>query len=179
MSKKGKNVTIKGVLYEDGMFDHRKDDDIYKSKGGKEAVESTVTETATTEVVSKATQSGIQTVITKVQTQVDNLGASGLIAVGSAGAFQVEHMHDHTTQAIEKAEPMITELVETGTIQDTIPEGHSKFGQEIPVVKTFFGVKVGEERTKTDEQKKAEETMIRSARSPGVNDFNEKEASMQ
>ena len=179
MSKKGKNVTIKGVLYEDGMFDHRKDHDIYKSKGGKEAVESTVTETATTEVVSQATQSGIQAVVAQVQTQVANLGASGLIAVGSAGAFQVEHMHDHTTQAVEKATPMINELVETGTIQNTIPEGHSKYGQEIPVVKTFFGVKVGEERNKTDEQRKAEETMVRSARSPGVNDFNEKEASMQ
>jgi hypothetical protein len=74
---------------------------------------------------------------------------------------------------------MITELIETGTIQNTIPEGHSKYGQEIPVVKTFFGVKVGEERTKTDEQRKAEETMLRSARSPDVNDFGEKEASMQ
>jgi hypothetical protein len=179
MSKKGKNVTIKGVLYEDGSFDHRKDDDIYKSKGGKEAVESTVTETATTEVVSQATQSGIQAVVTQVQTQVANLGASGLIAVGSAGAFQVEHMHDHTSQAVEKATPMITELVETGTIQDTIPEGHSKHGQEIPVVKTFFGVKVGEERNKTDEQRKAEETMVRSARSPQVNDFGEQEASME
>ena len=30
MSKKGKNVTIKGILYEDGMFDHPKNDDIYK-----------------------------------------------------------------------------------------------------------------------------------------------------
>jgi hypothetical protein len=175
---KGKNVTIKGVLYEDGTVE-TKSDDIYKSKGGKEAVESTVTETATTEVVSQATQSGIQAVVAQVQTQVANLGASGLIAVGSAGAFQVEHMHDHTSQAVEKAAPMITELVETGTIQDTIPEGHSKFGQEIPVVKTFFGVKVGEERTKTDEQRKAEETMVRSARSPGVNDFSEKEASME
>jgi len=178
MSKKGKNVTIKGILYEDGTVE-TKSDDIYKSKGGKEAVESTVTETATTEVVSQATQSGIQAVVAQVQTQVANLGASGLIAVGSAGAFQVEHMHDHTSQAVEKAAPMITELVETGTIQETIPEGHSKHGQEIPVVKTFFGVKVGEERNKTDEQRKAEEAMIKSARSPGVNDFGEKEASME
>ena len=112
MSKKGKNVTIKGILYEDGTVE-TKNDDIYKSKGGKEAVESTVTETATTEVVSQATQSGIQAVVAQVQTQVANLGASGLIAVGSAGAFQVEHMHDHTSQAVEKATPMVQELVET------------------------------------------------------------------
>ena len=58
MSKKGKNVTIKGILYEDGTVE-TKNDDIYKSKGGKEAVESTVTETATTEVVSQATQSQV------------------------------------------------------------------------------------------------------------------------
>ena len=83
MSKKGKNVTIKGVLYEDGTVE-TKNDDIYKSKGGKSSIESTVTETATTEVVSQATQSGIQAVVTQVQTQVANLGASGLIAVGSA-----------------------------------------------------------------------------------------------
>ena len=39
--------------------------------------------------------------------------------------------------------------------------------------------KVGEDRNKTDEQRKAEETMIMSARIPDVNDFGEKEASMQ
>jgi len=169
MSKKGKNVTIKGVLYEDGTVE-TKNDDIYKSKGGKEAVESTVTETATTEVVSQATQSGIQAVVAQVQTQVANLGASGLIAVGSAGAFQVEHMHDHTSQAVEKATPMINELVETGTIKDTIPEGHSKYGEDIPVVKTFFGVKVGEERTKTDEEKAMEKAFIESSRPPQIGD---------
>ena len=152
MSKKGKNVTIKGVLYEDGTVE-TKNDDIYKSKGSKQAVESTVTETATTEVVSQATQSGIQAVVAQVQTQVANLGASGLIAVGSAGAFQVEHMHDHTSQAVEKATPMIQELIETGTIQETIPEGHSKHGQEIPKVESFLGLKVGEARQKAIEEK--------------------------
>ena len=103
----------------------------------------------------------------------------GCVAVTSGMGFQLEHTIDHSSQAVEKATPMIVEFIETGTIQQTIPEGHSKYGEEIPVVKTFFGVKVGEERTKTDEQREAEETMVRSARPPSVNDFQERDASLQ
>ena len=72
---------------------------------------------------------------------------------------------------------MIQELVETGTIKDTIPVGHSKYGEEIPIIKSFFGVPVGEERNKTDEQRQAERVMTRSARPPSI--YDEQEASMK
>ena len=57
---KGEKVIFEGILYKDGDKVSFKKDDIYKSKGGKEVAESTVTETVATETVSQATQSGIQ-----------------------------------------------------------------------------------------------------------------------
>ena len=188
--KKGRPVTIKGMLYEDDISTGKNDiesSDIYSNEEGKRvAFDSVAKDTVGSEVTSQATQSGIQAVVAHVQTQAQNIGMSGLIAIGGGGAFQVEHMIDHGGQAVEKATPMVIELVETGTIQDTIPVGHSKHGQEIPKVDSFFGVKVGEarakaieEKNKPEELKEAQEVMTRSARSPGVNDFGEKEASMQ
>ena len=180
MKEKGKNVIIKGVLYEDGYFDHGKDlekesdSDIYKfdSSGVKEAAVEVTKETAK-EITKESAKSGFQAIVSSVQTQAANLGASGLIAVGSAGAFQVEHIHDHSSQAIEKATPMIQELVETGTIQNTIPVGHSKHGQEIPKVDSVLGIKVGDERkraieekNKSDEQKAIEEQFRKSVQPP-------------
>jgi hypothetical protein len=181
----GDEIIIKGVINRAGNTDSiytREEEPSENSKFDASAY----TEGVGTEAVNQATQSGIQAVVTHVQTQVQNIGMSGLIAIGGGGAFQVEHMIDHSGQAFEKAVPMIQELVETGTIKDTIPVGHSKHGQDIPKVDSFFGVKVGEarkqaieEKNMPEELKEAGRVMTRSARSPGVNDFGEKEASMQ
>ena len=179
MSKKpqGEKVTIEGILYRDGDKVSFKKDDIYKSKGGKEVAESTVTETVATETVSQATQTGIQAVVAQVQTQAANLGLGGCVAVTSGMGFQLEHTIDHSSQAVEKATPMIVEFIETGTIQESIPVGHSKHGQEIPKVNSFLGLKVGEarkealeEKNKSDEQKALEEAFIESSRPRQVGD---------
>jgi hypothetical protein len=189
MSKKGKNVTIKGVLYEDGSIESK--EDIYNSKdknklpkfdeAGKEAVAG--------EVVSQTTQSGIQAVVAQVQTQAANLGASGLIAVGSAGAFQVEHMNDNYEAAMEIATPIVAELVETGTISQetiaTVLPSDSKFqGKELPVAEKVLGKPVGEykkqidaEKNKSDEQKAIEEAIQKSTSPPNPSD-GEKDGSM-
>ena len=191
MSKKGKNVTIKGVLYEDGMFDHSTEDDIYSSKDKSKLpkFDEAAKETVATEVASQTTQSGIQAVVAQVQTQAANLGASGLIAVGSAGAFQVEHMNDNYEAAMEIATPIVAELVETGTIsQETIAAvlpADSKFqGKELPVAETVLGKPVGEykkqidaEKNKSDEQKAIEEAIQKATSPPNPSD-GEKDGSM-
>jgi len=124
-----------------------KNDDIYSDFNTKGA------ETISTEVTNQVSNTGIQAFVSSVQTQAANL------------------------EAVDKATPMIQELVETGTIKDTIPVGHSKYGEEIPIIKSFFGVPVGEERNKTDEQRQAERVMTRSARPPSI--YDEQEASMK
>lgn len=175
MAKKdsGEDIVIKGKLYRAGSQENA---DIYKSNEEVSIkFDEKVAENIATEVGSQAAQSGIQAVVTQIQTQAANLGASGLIAVGSAGAFQVEHMHDHTTQAVEKAAPMITELIETGTI--TPPVGHSKHGVEIPKTNSFLGMKVGDakkeadaEKNKSDEQKAIEKAFRESVNPPSPSD---------
>tara|TARA_R100000479_G_scaffold156627_2_gene93105 strand:+ start:3565 stop:4140 length:576 start_codon:yes stop_codon:yes gene_type:complete len=172
MADKGRKVTIKGVIYEE----NDSSSDIYESKPKKKVKFDKVADSIGSEVTSQATQSGVQAVIQSIQTQASSLGASGLIAVGSAGAFQVEHIHDHSNHVIEKATPMIQELLETGTIKDTIPEGHSKYGQDIPKVDSVLGIKVGEarkqaieEKNKTDEEKAIEEQFRKSVQPPNPN----------
>ena len=184
MSKKnnGEDIVIKGKLYRGSEANSA---DIYDSNE-KVSIkfDEKVAEGVATEVGSQAAQSGIQAVVAQIQTQAANLGASGLIAVGSAGAFQIEHMHDHTHQAIEKATPMVVELVETGTIKDTIPEGHSKYGQDIPKVNSVLGIKVGDakkqadaEKNKTDEEKAIEKAFQDAVKPPTPGD-EEKDGSM-
>ena len=109
MSKKsqGEKVIIEGILYKDGDKVSFKKDDIYNSKGGKEVAESTVTETVATETVSQATQSGIQAVVSQVQTHAATLGLGGCVAVTSGMGFQLEHTIDHSNQAVEKAAPYL------------------------------------------------------------------------
>ncbi len=177
--KKGRPVTIKGVIYEDDVSAGKNDtksSDIYGNKEGERAAfDSVAKDTVSSEVTSQATQSGVQAVVAHVQSQVQNIGMSGLIAIGGGGAFQVEHMIDHGNQAIEKAEPMITELIETGTI--TPPPGHSKHGQVIPKTTSFLGKKVGEarkealeEKNKTDEEKAIEKAFQKSVSPPSPGD---------
>ena len=153
MSKKGKNITIKGVLYEDGSIETSK-----PSKKKVSGLEEKGGEAVATEVASQTASTGIQAVVTTVQTQAANLGASGLIAVGSAGGMGVDKMHDNYWEAYETAAPMVEELVETGTIsQETIAmvlPADSKFqGKELKPVGKVLGVKVGEERKQAIKEK--------------------------
>tara|TARA_Y100000004_G_C8863402_1_gene390081 strand:- start:17 stop:610 length:594 start_codon:yes stop_codon:yes gene_type:complete len=196
MDKKdqGEDVVIKGKLYREPSSD------IYNSDEKKTFKFDTkgTTESVATEATSQAAQSGVQAVIAQVQTQAANLGASGLIAVGSAGAFQVEHMHDNYTEAYNKAEPLVEELIETGTISvETIAVSlppDSKFqGKELPVAETVLGKPVGEykkqvdaEKNKSDEQKAIEEQFRKSVSPPtpgdekdgSVTSINEEDRSM-
>tara|TARA_X000001382_G_C3143059_1_gene170262 strand:- start:184 stop:678 length:495 start_codon:yes stop_codon:yes gene_type:complete len=155
----GKKVVFKGYLYEDEKNETNDVDFKFDSKGA---------EAVGAEVANQASQTGIQAVVATVQTQAANLGASGLIAVGSGATFQITHIQHHSNEFTEKAAPMIQELVETGTI--TPPEGHSQHGVEIPKTTSFFGVKVGEERNKSDEEKALEKAFIESSRPPQVGD---------
>jgi hypothetical protein len=112
MSGKGKKVIIEGVLYEDDT--NKGKSDIYSSKEAKPKIKTQLKESVSAEVTNQATQSTVQAVISQVQTQAASLGASGMIAVGSAGAFQIEHINDNYTKAIERADPVVKELVDTG-----------------------------------------------------------------
>ena len=192
MSKKesGEKIIIEGILYKDGEKVSFNKDDIYNSDDKKKLpkFDAKGSEAVAGEAVSQTASSGIQAVVAQVQTQAANLGASGLIAVGSAGAFQVEHMHDNYIEAYEKAEPIVIELVETGTISvETIAvvlPPDSKFqGKELPVAETVLGKPVGEykkqvdaEKNKSDEQKALEEQFRKSVSPPTPGD--EKDGSM-
>ena len=180
MSKKGKNVTIKGVLYEDDHIEVK--DDIYSSKKEMPKFDAKGAEAVGAEVTSKASESTIQAIISQVQTQAQTLGASGMIAVGSAGAFQVEHINDNYIEAYEKAEPVVIELVETGTISVetiavTLPPDSKFQGKELPVAQTVLGKPVGEykkqvdaEKNKTDEEKAIQEQFRKSVSPPSPDD---------
>lgn len=175
--KKGKNVTIKGILYEEDSPSIYHDERPLKRK-----FEAPLAETASQEVASQVTTGGLQALTSSISTQAANLGASGLIAVGSAGAFQVEHIHDNWTEAHQIAKPMVLELSETGTIVP--PPGSSYEGQEIPVTETVFGVPVGEykkqieaEKNKTDEEKAIEKSFQDAVKPPQPGD-DEKDSSI-
>jgi hypothetical protein len=187
MSGKGKKVIIEGVLYEDDT--NKGKSDIYSSKEAKPKIKTQLKESVSAEVTNQATQSTVQAVISQVQTQAASLGASGMIAVGSAGAFQIEHINDNYTKAIERADPVVKELVDTGTVsQATIAEvlpPESKFqGKELPVVKTVLGKPVGEykkqveaEKNKTEEEKAIEKAFQDAVKPPNPAD-SEKDGSM-
>tara|TARA_R100001509_G_C4776447_1_gene184790 strand:- start:55 stop:669 length:615 start_codon:yes stop_codon:yes gene_type:complete len=193
MAKKntGEKVIIEGILYKDGEEISFKKDDIYSSDDKKKLpkFDAKGSEAVAGEAVSQTASTGIQAVVAQVQTQAANLGASGLIAVGSAGAFQVEHMHDNYVEAYDKAEPIVIELVETGTISVetiavTLPPDSKFQGKELPVAETVLGKPVGEykktldaEKNKTDEEKAIEEAFQDAVTPPQPGD-EEKDGSM-
>ena len=193
MAKKntGEKVIIEGILYKDGEEISFKKDDIYSSDDKKKLpkFDAKGSEAVAGEAVSQTASTGIQAVVAQVQTQAANLGASGLIAVGSAGAFQVEHMHDNYIEAYDKAEPIVIELVETGTISVetiavTLPPDSKFQGKELPVAETVLGKPVGEykktldaEKNKTDEEKAIEEAFQDAVTPPQPGD-EEKDGSM-
>ena len=104
-----------------------------------------------TETASQATQGVVQAVVAQAQ----SMGASGLVAMGSAGAFQANHIFDNSHEAFDIARPMVVEFVDTGTI--TPPETSRFAGETIPVTTSFIGVKVGEARKQAQEAKAAEQ----------------------
>jgi len=143
MSDKGKKVRFEGVMYTDGETYEVKSKT--KSSSGKgKIIESEagnqVTTTVATETVSQAGQSVVQAVVAQAQ----SMGASGLVAMGSAGAFQANHIFDNSHEVFEVARPMVAEFVDTGTI--TPPETSKYAGEVIPTTQSFVGVKVGEAR---------------------------------
>jgi len=153
VSKKGQKVRFEGVMYTDGETYESKTET--KSSGGKgKIIESEagnqVTTTVATETVSQASQSVVQAVVAQAQ----SMGASGLVAMGSAGAFQANHIFDNSHEVFETARPMVAEFVDTGTI--TPPDTSQYAGEVIPVAQSFVGIKVGEARKQAIAEKAAE-----------------------
>ncbi len=157
MKDKGEHVTIKGVLYRDGSFEPEK-----KVSGSKNKVieSEAATQTTTTVVTESVSQAG-QGIVQAVVAQAQSMGASGLVAMGSAGAFQANHVFDNTHDVFEVATPLVAEFVDTGTM--TPPENSKFAGETIPVVKSFAGVKVGEARKQAIAEKAAAKSMSQEA----------------
>ena len=121
----------------------------------------------TAEVASQASQTVIQSVVSQAQT----MGMSGVIAVSSGVYFQADAVADNWVEAVEVAQPLVNELVETGTI--TPPIGSKYEGVAIPTPTSFLGVKVGEERKRQQaydalppEQKALQDEFKKSIRAP-------------
>lgn len=81
---------------------------------------------------------------------LQSMGASGIIAAGSATFFQAQAISENFSEAYKKAEPLFIELYETGTIKP--PEGSKYAGVEVPKTTSFFGVKVGDGRISKEEK---------------------------
>ena len=70
---------------------------------------------------------------------------------------------------------MVNELIETGTIQETLPEDSKYNYVDIPTTTSFLGMKVGEERKRqqaydalTPEQKALQDEFKKSVQTPDV-----------
>ena len=112
-----------------------------------------------------------ETVVQSVVAQAQSIGMSGCIAMSSGVYFQADAVADNWVEAVEVAQPLVNELVETGTI--TPPIGSKYEGVAIPTTTSFFGVKVGKERQMqkayeelTPEQKEARDVIKQSVQTP-------------
>lgn len=133
----------------------------------------------TTEVASQAGQSVVQSIVS----QASSMGMSGCIAMGSGVYFQADAVTDNWTEAIEVATPMVNELIETGTIQETLPADSKYNYVDIPTTTSFLGMKVGKERQMqkayealTPEEKEARDVIKQSVQTPDAR-AEEREAS--
>jgi hypothetical protein len=122
-----------------------------------------------------------ETVVQSVVAQAQSIGMSGCIAMGSGVYFQADAVADNWVEAVEVAQPLVNELVETGTI--TPPIGSKYEGVAIPTTTSFLGVKVGKERQMqkayealTPEQKEARDVIKQSVQTPDAR-AEEREAS--
>lgn len=125
----------------------------------------------TAEVASQASQTVIQSVVSQAQ----SMGMSGVIAVSSGVYFQADAVVDNWHEAVEISTPMVNELIETGTIQETLPEDSKYNYVDIPTTTSFLGMKVGEERKRqqaydalTPEQKALQDEFKKSVQTPDV-----------
>jgi len=155
----GEEVIIKGTITRSGAKG-----DVYSSdEGSRKSFD--VRDHIATETVAR------ETVVQSVVAQAQSIGMSGCIAMGSGVYFQADAVTENWVEAIEVAQPLVNELVETGTI--TPPIGSKYEGVAIPTTTSFFGVKVGEERKRqqayealTPEQKKAQDGIKESIQAP-------------
>jgi hypothetical protein len=153
MSKKGQKVRFEGIIYTEEEVKEDVKSSSGKSKIVQQEASSQTTTAVATETASQATQGVVQAVVAQAQ----SMGASGLVAMGSAGAFQANHIFDNSHEAFDIARPMVVEFVDTGTI--TPPETSRFAGETIPKTTSFIGVKVGEAR----KQAIAEKAMAKAA----------------
>ena len=151
MSKKGQKVRFEGIIYTEDEVKEDVKSSSGKSKIVQQEASSQTTTAVATETASQATQGVVQAVVAQAQ----SMGASGLVAMGSAGAFQANHIFDNSHEAFDIARPMVVEFVDTGTI--TPPETSRFAGETIPKTTSFIGVKVGEARKQAQEAKAAEQ----------------------
>jgi hypothetical protein len=165
----GEEVIIKGTITRSGAKG-----DVYSSdESSRKSFD--VRDHIATESVAR------ETVVQSVVAQAQSIGMSGCIAMGSGVYFQADAVTENWSEAIEVAQPLINELVETGTI--TPPAGSKYEGVAIPATTSFFGVKVGEERKRqqaydalTPEQKALQDEFKKSVQTPDVRN-QEREAS--
>ena len=156
----GDDIIIKGTITRSGGSSS---DDIYSSKESKKSFD--VRDHINPETAEVASQAG-QSVVQSIASQASSMGLSGCIAMGSGVYFQADAVADNWIEAVEVAQPMVNELIETGTINETLPEDSKYIGVEIPTTTSFLGMKVGEERKKqqaydalTPEEKQLQENM--------------------
>ena len=165
----GEEVIIKGTITRSGSKG-----DVYSSdESSRKSFD--VRDHIATESVTR------ETIVQSVVAQAQSIGMSGCIAMGSGVYFQADAVAENWVEAIEVAQPLVNELVETGTI--TPPPGSKYEGVAIPTTTSFFGVKVGEERKRqqaydalTPEQKAAQDGIKKSIQTPDVRN-QEREAS--
>jgi hypothetical protein len=160
MSKKGQKVRFEGIIY----TEEEVKDDVKSSSGKSKIVQQEASSQTTTAVATETASQATQGVVQAVVAQAQSMGASGLVAMGSAGAFQANHIFDNSHEVFEIARPMVVEFVDTGTI--TPPDTSRFAGETIPVTKSFAGVKVGEARKQAIAEKaeaKAAEQEVKQA----------------
>ena len=151
MSNKGLKVGFEGIIY----TAEEVKDDVKTSSGKSKIVQQEASSQTTTAVATETASQATQGVVQAVVAQAQSMGASGLVAMGSAGAFQANHIFDNSHEAFDIARPMVVEFVDTGTI--TPPEPSRFAGETIPKTTSFIGVKVGEARKQAQEAKAAEQ----------------------
>jgi hypothetical protein len=160
MSKKGQKVRFEGIIY----TEEEVKEDVKSSSGKSKIVQQEASSQTTTAVATETSSQATQGVVQAVVAQAQSMGASGLVAMGSAGAFQANHIFDNSHEVFEIARPMVVEFVDTGTI--TPPDTSRFAGETIPVTKSFAGVKVGEARKQAIAEKaeaKAAEQEVKQA----------------
>ena len=163
----GDKVIIKGTITRSGGSSP---DDIYSSEKPKKGFD--VRDHINPEAAEVASQAG-QSVFQSIASQASSMGLSGCIAMGSGVYFQADAVADNWVEAVEIAQPLVNELVETGTI--TPPIGSKYEGVAIPITTSFLGVKVGKERkiqqaydALTPEQKALQDVIKQSTQTPGA-----------